>query len=73
MILGSGDKNFGEAVDALSNYWNDFFDNSNDAGEVQRQQFEASDDFDFLFGNDVGGKIYNMHSKMNPLFYYSWP
>lgn len=46
---GSGEENFSEAVDALSQYWNDFFESSNE----ERQ--EASNSFDFLFGNDVGG------------------
>jgi len=68
---GSGDENFGDAVDALSEYWNHFFDNSIDADEVQRQELEASNNFDFLFGNDVGGVsnfAENAANKIRKLF-----
>jgi len=67
---GSGDANFSEAVDALSEYWNDFFDDTND---------EASNSFDFLFGNDVGGvsseqasskikKLFNGYTKFTAVY-----
>ena len=36
-------------MEVLSDYWDDFFD---DSAEKQ----EVGSDFDFLFGNDVGGK-----------------
>lgn len=65
MILaesGSGEENFSEAVDALSQYWNDFFESSNE----ERQ--EASNSFDFLFGNDVGGTVC-IFSKNQALFF----
>jgi len=59
---GSGEENFSEAVDALSQYWNDFFESSNE----ERQ--EASNSFDFLFGNDVGGTVC-IFSKNQALFF----
>ena len=65
MILaesGSGEENFSEAVDALSQYWNDFFESSNE----ERQ--EASNSFDFLFGNDVGGTVC-IFTKNQALFF----
>ncbi|CAG5103376.1 Oidioi.mRNA.OKI2018_I69.chr1.g745.t1.cds [Oikopleura dioica] len=46
---GSGDEGFREAVEVLSDYWDDFFDESE---SVRRN---LGSDFDFLFGNDVGG------------------
>ena len=37
-------------MEVLSDYWDDFFDES----ELVRR--DLGSDFDFLFGNDVGGK-----------------